>query len=385
MKTSLFLIPALMTGFASASELVVSGSIENTLWAGNDVPAAFLEFDDEVFHDPRASLSFDYQPDPRIFFHATLRADRGFDPGTQTDGDIRLDALILRYRPFGDNSLNLQAGKFPTVIGNWVPTHGYYEDPFLLAPLPYSAITGINVLNATEHSPQTIANRAQAARPNIHLAKTNWSSIVWGPAYSNGFAVFGNRGKIDYALEMKNTFAGSSPEEWDLGEGDFSHPTISGRIGYQHDASLSLGLSASHGPYLNAGSPSRGDFHQTLMAADIRWAHRDWILSAEMFFATYDSLGEDLEMLSYYLQARYKVLPGFWIAARLGQTVSNDVSTPFSPNTEWTANITRAEIALGWRISPDLLLKTQYTHTDVTNEFSAPQEDLFGISFGLKF
>lgn len=128
----------LSLGLVQASDWKFSGSFENTLWLSNDVPPAFLEFEDGYFLDPRLSLTVDYQPDPRFFLHATLRADQGFDPGTRPDGDVRLDELILRYRPFGDSQLNLQLGKFPTVVGNWVPTHNYYEDPFILAPLPYT-------------------------------------------------------------------------------------------------------------------------------------------------------------------------------------------------------------------------------------------------------
>ena len=392
MKSLHLLALALITNVTaaefSAKDWHFSGSLENTLWSSDGIPAGFLEFDDSVFSAPRLSVNFDYQPDPRFYFHTTIRADRGFDPGTEPDGELRIDRLLLRYRPFGDNTLNIQAGKSATVIGNWVPNHGYYDDPFLLAPLPYSAIVGISTNSPDGHSPQAIENRANSTIPTLHLTKQSWSSIVWGPSYTNGFSVFGNKDKFNYAFEIKNAFLGSAPSQWDLGFDDLDEPTFSGRVGYQANAALTVGLSASQGSYLNADTLAnfdRNDFKQTLIAADLRWAHRNWIVSAEAFFATYDSLDEDLQSFSYYLQARYKVAPGVWLAGRFGQTLSNEVSVPSGGTAPWSPDLLRAEIALGWRITPELLLKTQYTYTEVTNDLSAPAPNLFGFSLGWRF
>ncbi len=366
----------------------IGGSIEQTLWVSEDIPAAFLEFDDGVLYAPRVSLDFDYQPSEYFLVRGLLRADRGFDVGTRPDGQVRLDQLIARYRPFGDNRLNIQIGKFPTLVGNWVQNHQFHDDPFLLAPLPYAAIVGVNSNTPLQHSPAAIENRANTPGPTLHEGKTNWSALIWGPAYSNGLGAFGNYGAIDYALEVKNTFLGSTPDQWDFGEGDFREPTVSGRIGYSPSVDWALGLSASHGPYLNADSPSqftRNAFNQTLVGADLRWSHRDWIISGEAFFANYGTLAEDLQTFSYYVQARYKAAPGLWFAGRFGQTVSNEITGPSGAEVPWNPDIIRAELALGWRITPDLLLKTQYTYTEVTNGLSAPARNLYGFSLGWKF
>ena len=390
-RSNLFALFAIPTS-AIADDWSISGSFETTLWLSDDVPAAFLEFDDGAFIDPRLSVSFDYSSDPRFFFHATLRADRGFDPGAEPDGDIRLDELSLLYRPDGTNALNLQLGKFPTVVGNWVPTHNYYEDPFLLPPLPYSAINGVNLNNPANNSPTAIQTRSNVSGSTIHSFKENWASIIWGPAYSNGFSVFGSSERFDYAFEIRNASLGAQPSEWDIGEGDFSTPTLSARLGYRPDAAWALGISASYGHYLNPGAEDvlgpgsdREDFTQTLLGLDLRWAHRGWIVSGEAFFTQYKTLHEDFRSFSYYLQSRYKIAPGLWFAARFGQTRSNEVSIPSGGQTSWSPDITRAELGLGWRITRDTLIKAQYAHTDITNNVSTPAEDLFAFSFGWRF
>jgi len=372
----------------NAQDWHIGGRIEQTIWASGDVPAGFLEFDDGVLFEPSLTLQFEYQPSPKYYFNATLNIDRGFDPGAVPDGDVRFDNLFLRYRPFGDNSLNFQLGKFATVVGNWVPE--YEDNPFLLAPLPYASITGAGTQNIDQLSAAQIETRANSTTPTIHNSPQDWSAIIWGPAYAQGAAVFGNINKFDYAVEIKNAALGSSPEEREFGEGDFGDPVFSGHLGYRKDASLSYGLSFSRGPFVDSDailSPGidRNDLIQTLVGADIRWSRRKWILSGEAFFSHFQRPEEDLQVFSYYAQARYNLAAGVWIAGRLGQTLSNDVPIPSGGQAPWSPDLIRGELALGWRVTPDFILKTQYTYTEVTNEFSTPSPGLFGISASWDF
>ena len=390
MKLSSILFLLAISETASGRDWHIGGEIKHTIWVGDEIPAGFLEFDDDVFHAPSLSLDFDFQPNPHLYFHSTFRADRGFDAGTEPDGDFRFDTLFLQYRPLGDNRLNLQAGKFATVIGNSVYQYG--DNPFLLAPLPYSSIVGVPTQNIEQISGQAIEDRANGLTPGIHTNKESWSSIVWGPAYTNGIAAFGTTGKLDYAFEVKNTSSGSNPEEWEFGEGDFRDPFFAGRIGYRPDAAWAFGFSFSHGPFLDADAfdqlnPDfdRGDFDQTLASVDFRWAGGKWEVSGESFFSTYDRDGEDLQAFNYYLQSKYKVAPGVWVAARFGQTLTNDVATPSGGEAPWSPDIQRAELATGWRITPDLVLQAQYTYTRVTNEISAPARNLYSLSTSWKF
>lgn len=386
---------ACITGFSSAftgtlcaQEWNFGGRIEQTLWAAGDVPAGFLEFDDNVLFEPSITLQFEYQPTPKFYFNTTFNIDRGFDPGDRPDGDFRFDTLFLRYRPFEDNSLNFQVGKFATVVGNWAPE--YEDNPFLLAPLPYASITGAGTQNIDQLSAAQIEARANSPTPTIHNSRQDWSALVWGPAYAQGAAVFGSVNQLDYGLEIKNAAIGSAPEEREFGEGDFSDPVISGHLGYRRDAALAYGLSFSRGPFVDSDailSPGidRNDLIQTLIGADIRWARRKWILSGEAFFSHFQRPDEDLQVFSYYLQARYKVAPGVWLAGRLGQSLSNDVPIPSGGQAPWSPDLLRGELALGWRLTPDLIVKTQYTYTGVTNNFSTPSPSLFGISASWDF
>ena len=390
MKTSLIFLSAFLTTAHSQNAWEFRGQLENTLWVSDDIPAGFLEFDDGALNAPQLSTSLNYQPDPRFLFHTTVQTDRGFDAGTAPDGDIRFDLLYLLYRPFGDTSLNIQVGKFGSVFGNW--SEATRDSPFILAPLAYSSITGAGTKALGQLTGASVESRANAVGPTIHLNKEDWSPLIWGAAYSNGASIFGTLNEIDYAIEVKNTGIGSSPEEWRFGEGDFRDPLFSGRIGHRPNAAWNYGVSFSRGPYLDADSFDaininweRDDFNQTLTGIDVRWAHHDWIISGEAFFSEFERIGDNFLAFSYYLQARYKVAPGLSLAGRFGQTLSNEITAPSGESVPWSPDLLRAELALGWRITPDLSVQTQYTFTYVTNTFSAPDPHLFGTSISWDF
>src|SRR5438309_11400465 len=104
-------------------------------------PGLILTTSDALFN-PRLSLFFDAQIGPSLYFFTQTRVDRGFDP-VDSGPQLRLDEYAVRFTPWEDSRLNLQLGQFSTVIGNWVPRHLSWDNPFVNAPLPYENVTSI--------------------------------------------------------------------------------------------------------------------------------------------------------------------------------------------------------------------------------------------------
>ena len=379
-------------GFSFGSEgspfqLNVRPSIEATLWAGDD-PApglADLQGDDDFFA-PRLSLAIDASAGSHWFFSANTRWDRGFDPGDHPDGDVRLDEIILRWRPFEDQRLNFQIGKFPTVFGAWPAQHDFFDDPFLLAPLPYSQIIGINTRNPVQVSPAAISARAAGTAPAFStLSKDLWGSMIWGPSYTSGASVFGATEHLDYAVEVKNAALSSHPDSWpDI---DFNHPSLTARLGYRPDAAWSFGLSGSRGVWLENSAPGvdRGDLMQNTLGLDARWAHRNFIVSGEVVVSEFETpAAGDLRTSAWFLQARWKAAPGFWLAGRFGQIFANDATGAGGLDVPWQPDVWRAEFGAGWRMKPNMLLKAGYSYTDSGGD-PAAGEHLFGAGFGWQY
>ncbi len=164
---------------------------------------------------------------------------------------------------------------------------------------------------------------------------------------------------------------------------DFSHPAVSARFGYRPDAAWAFGLSASRGPWLkdDLSGVDRDDLIQSSLGLDARWAHHCLILSGEAVLTEFETpAAGDLRAASWYLQARWKVSPGFWLATRIGQTIANETDGDLA----WQPDIFRAEIGTGWRITPNLLLKAGYTLTTVHDDGTG-YNHLLGTGIGWQF
>lgn len=366
--------------------LSIRPSLETVVWAADDPPPALFVSDDSVFLDPRLQLEVDASYDSHWFAHATVAADRGFDPVSEESGDIRLDEGFVRWQACDDQRLNIQAGRFATVFGAWQSNHGFFEDPFLLAPLPYSQVIGVNTRSPGAMSSFAIAARADGtAPPASSLDKANWASMVWGPSYATGASLSGSTRHFDYAVEIKNSGLSSHPDSWE--ENGFGNPSFAGRFGYRPDAEWAFGVSFAEGPWLEnaVNGFDRGDLRQTTFGLDARWAHHDWVVTSELVLSEFETPDAgDLRALSGFIGARRKLLPGVWLAARLGGTTSNDARGPAGDDVSWQSDVWRAECAAGWQLTPSLLLKGGYAFTRTIDDDHAG-EHVVGLGIGWRY
>lgn len=366
---------------AAGWRLDLRPSAEVVGWAGESPAPTLLDFDDDAFLAPRLSLEAAVAAGDHWFGQATVRLDRGFDAGESPDGALRLDEAIVRWRPWADERLNVQIGKFPTVFGAWVGQHDFFDDPFLLPPLPYAQIIGINNRDPAALAPRAIADRAGGeATPVAALSKQNWASMIWGPSYAAGAAIFGSVATVDYAAEIKNASLSSHPDDWDSSLHD---PTLSLRLGWRPDAAWALGFSASRGPYVSPSVAGNDDLLQSALGVDVRWAHHDWIFSGEWVASEFESADAgDLRAMGWFGQARWKAAPGLWLAGRAGLMTFDEARGPHGRDVEWTPDVWRLEAAAGWRLTPRLLAKASYSFTGSSSDDGGPVGHLFGLGLG---
>ena len=210
-------------GFFSAQ---LSGLFDLEGYYVDQRPGGLIFGGNESFVNQRLSLFLAARFGPHFYSFAQARIDRGFDPRVRKQ-DARFDEYFLRYTPFDDARLNLQGGKFATVVGNFVPRHDSWQNPFITAPLPYENIT-IAADQAPARSPADFLSRRK-----IPDKKTAWLPLIWGPAYTSGGSIFGSLDKFDYAAEFKNASISSRPSVWDARDLGWENPTVSTRFGYR--------------------------------------------------------------------------------------------------------------------------------------------------------
>ncbi|MDD2763334.1 MAG: hypothetical protein PHE83_05095 [Opitutaceae bacterium] len=335
-------------------------------------PAPGLIFADGAnLFSPRLTLLLDAQFGRQMYIFAQTRADRAFDPsdeGTQ----VRLDEYALRITPWPNAHFSLQIGKFATVVGNWVPRHGVWDDPFITAPLPYENLTGLwdvaaarssDVLLAWAHVRPGPSGDAEYADKYLRLP------MIWGPSYASGAALFGEFGKMEYAVELKNAALSSRPETWDATRTQWQHPTFSGRLGYRPNVMWNLGFSASTGSFLRpsaqptlAAGHGLGDYREIVLGQDIGFAWHHLQLWAEFYATRFEiPLVGNVGTWAYYLEAKYKFTPQFFGALRWNQQWFSTVSDSAGESVPWGRAVWRLDLASGYRFTPHTELKLQYS------------------------
>src|SRR5437870_8164806 len=182
----------------------LSGTLDLEIYHFEQPAPGLIDSSIDTLFNPRLTLFLDTQVGSQIYFFAQSRLDRGFDPSNH-GAQIRFDEYALRITPWEDGRFTLQAGKFATVVGNWLPRHLSWDNPFINAPLVYENVTAVSD-KAAPASPQDFVRGFEAN------AKYEFNPVIWGPSYASGVSVSGRVGQFDYAAEMKNSSLSSRPE-----------------------------------------------------------------------------------------------------------------------------------------------------------------------------
>lgn len=372
--------------FSSAESQIrarVSGLLDVEAYHVPLPPPGLISTGDHFLVNPRLTLFLDAQLGPKLYFFLQSRLDRGFDP---SDGgaEIRLDEYALRFTPWDDGRLNIQVGKFATVVGSWTGRSLSWENPFINAPLVYENVIAVNDNESHRTRAEFLAG--------IVDAKSEYNPVIWGPSYATGASIAAKLGPFDLAAEVKNAALASRPESWGLENEGFEHPTWSARLGWRPDAAWNIGLSASDGPYFRSraapGLPSGtgiGDFREKVLGQDISFAWHHWQLWAEFYETRYEvpRVGS-VDTFAYYLEAKYKFTPQLFGAVRWNQQLFDDVSDGAGGRVPWGNNVWRTDIAAGYRFSAHTQLKLQYSFQHEENGRSDIAHTL-GAQFTVRF
>ncbi len=347
------------SAFEDRARAKLSGTLDLEYYNFSRDATGLVFTDQGDLFNPRLSLFLDSQLGSKFYFFAQARVDQGFDP-SDNSLEARLDEYALRFTPWDDGRLSLQAGAFSTVVGTYVQRHLSWDNPFVTAPLIYENVTAIY----DEHAPSTTDDFSNGFGDDRY----EYNPVLWGPSYATGFSVSGRLGKLDYAAEIKNASLSSRPEVWNDLDG-FEYPTVSARLAYHPSLPWTLGLSASEGAYytddaaasLPAGT-GLGDFKQKLLGQDISFAWDHWQLWAEFYQARFEvPFVGNADTLGYYLEAKYKFTPALAGALRWNQQFFDEVPDGAGGSRPWGNDISRLDLAMIYRFNADTQLKLQYS------------------------
>jgi len=362
----------------------ISGTLDTEFYHFDQPAPGLIDTNSDNLFNPRLTLFLDGQLGPQLYFFAQSRIDRGFDPGDH-GGQIRMDEYAARFTPWNDGRLNIQVGKFATVIGNWVPRHLSWENPFITAPLVYENTTAVS----DKAAPKSPADLVLGFDPT---EKFEYNPVIWGPVYASGFAVSGRVESFDYALEMKNALPTSRPSSWTITFNGFDQPAFDGRIGFRPSELWNFGISGSEGAYFRPEAEptlSRGrdldDYREFLIGQDASFAWHHLQLWTEFYEARFEvpRVG-DVDTFAYYFEAKYKFAAQFFGAVRWNQQLFDKIRIGPADSQHWSPDVWRIDLAGGYRLTPHAQLKLQYSFQQET---SRPRDHnhLFAAQFTVRF
>lgn len=345
----------------------VSGLLDLEAYAFQLPAPGLIASERDTLLNPRLTVFLDAQWGESLYAFGQARLDRGFDPGERSI-EGRLDEFAVRWSPAGRREFTVQLGKFATVVGNWTARHDSWRNPFITAPLAYEQLTGLwdneppNSLSQLLFWSHVRAGPRPVSETHVRVP------VLWGASYTLGAAAAGSVGRFRYALEVKNASLSSRPAAWELHQASWRHPTISGRLRYVPDPRWEFGWSASAGSYLlpeaAAFIPSghgRGDYRQIVVGQDVTFAWRHLQLWAEVYACRFEvpTVG-DAELVSYYVEAKYKLGPRWFAAARWNQQLFGRMAER-SMEHRWGRNAWRIDLAPTFRLSANAQVKLQYS------------------------
>lgn len=332
-------------------------------------PPGLIHPEDDFLFNPRLSLFLDAAVGDHLYAFAQVRMDRGFDPGYRNDPEVRLDEYLIRYSPFDEGQFHIQAGKFATFFGDYVPRHLSWDNPFVTAPFVYENMTIAGDRIAPTSPGNFLGRRNRPGGDN----KKIWVPAIWGPVYNSGIAVFGSIESFDYAFEFKNSALSSRPDDWNWTRRNWDDPTYAARIAYGPSAAWHVGTSAGYGAYLDEdlaipGGWDPSDFDQLSWGVDAGYIHGHWQLRGEAVATRFDvpNVG-DVETLGYHIELRRKWNVRLFSAIRWNQQFFDEIRDPAGRMVRWDSNSWRTDVAVGYRIDSHIQLKLQYSYLDQDN------------------
>src|SRR6266545_4739857 len=172
-----------LSAFQDNLRVRLSGTLDLEIYHFEQPAPGLIDSDIDTLFNPRLTLFLDAQVGSHIYFFSQSRLDRGFDP-SDNGAQVRLDEYALRVTPWDDGRLTVQTGKFATVVGNWVPRHLSWENPFINAPLVYENVTAIRDKSA----PYSLFDFVYGP---YYYQKYAFNPVIWGPSYASGISVSG--------------------------------------------------------------------------------------------------------------------------------------------------------------------------------------------------
>lgn len=341
--------------------VTVGGNVAATI-GPDDSAAGYFNYTDYDYSALRL-LQIDITASARLNDHFSVLGDiRSYNANVPTPY-----GLYLRIRPWTSRNFDLQVGRVPPTFGAF-PRRLYANDNLLIGyPLAYQYVTSLRA-DAIPASPDELLRmrgRGWASNFSIgNLAAASGLPLASGFQWDTGVQVHGGTDTIDLTGSVT---AGSLSDP--LVRDDNAGKQVAGRVAYHPVAGLIVGASASRAPFLadsalaSFAGVDRASFVQNAVGADVEYSRDYYLVRFETVASrwTLPTFSAPLRAVGSYVEGRYKLRPGLYVAARLDHLAFSDI-TGTAGTLSWEAPVTRFEIGGGYSLQRNLVAKLSFQH-----------------------
>ena len=348
--------------------VTVGGDVSATF--GSEDPGFFnyTDYDHSALRLLRIDLMATAKAGPHLALLAEIR--------TENVDSVRPYALYARIRPWTTRDIDIQVGRIPPTFGAFARRTYAVDNPLIGYPLAYQYLTSLrpNALPAT--ADELLLKRSHGWLVRYSIGDSNFDRgvpLVSAFRWDTGVQVHGGHGIVSGAVAVT---AGTLSNP--LFSDDNGGRQVAARVELKPVAGLILGTSFARGPFVGASAERAavGDasgidadrFTQSAWGADVEYSRRYYLLRSETIVSDWrlpavraPLLDQSLRAVSTSVEGRYKLAVGMYLAARFDHLGFNDV-TGSTNAASWDAPVRRTEIAAGYSMQRNLLLKVAYQH-----------------------
>ena len=346
--------------------LRLGGEVSGTVAPHDDGYFNLIAYDtygDFVLRRFQASLSAELRLGGRAAILGQIRSDNLRAP--------RVYALFLRVRPWAGKALDLQAGVVPPVFGAFARRQYAGDNPLPSLPLAYQYLTTIRQDGVPASAEELLSQRGSGEGVVYSVGSPFGPGVplLHAEVWDTGVQVRIGRQPVSLAVSLTQGTL-SFPLVRDNNDGK----QVAGRLAWSTGPQLTLGLSAARGEFLAREvtdllpEEAGAHFHQSAVGVDVDYARGYWIVRAEALWSRWrlppldeTRIETPQDSLWAFLEARYKLQPGLYLAGRVGRLSFSRLASRDGGDT-WDANVTRLEIGAGYALHRQVLLKGAWQH-----------------------
>ena len=331
---------------------------------------------DSPFNTVRLKLFASHWVSDRIGIFTELLFDSGADPRVH-------GAYVVINELAGQSWLNTRLGLAPSAIGSFGLRATYFNaNPLIGVPLVWQYRT--NVGGGGGATAGGLTSQVGEPGPGLPLLYESCWNVQW--------EVLGELGSLEYSFAMTPGSI-SNP----IKSSSVPGSSFMGRLGYALTPGLRFGVSGAWGPYLSPPEPLAGgglpysqdpsDFRQSVAGFDLEYQGGPLAFYSEVYGVRYELplVQDDLDAVGGFAELRYDFLPGWYVAGRVGGLFFGEIET--GPSTgvqaQWDHDTRRTEVALGYRLAREVLVKLDWQRTTVPDDDFA--ENLFAVQLSAAF